>query len=182
MQRSLMVILTLGCILPSFLTTVACTTKKTAGLNPSETLSKKAEAAAEERRQQQLLEEAGLAEQQSAIAQERERFSTDNVHFAYDSAILTPIGQNVLNRKAEWLRKNLSESVIIGGHCDERGTTEYNVALGERRAVTAKKYLNDLGISDSRLKTVSYGEEMPIDMGNNEEAWAQNRRAEFNIE
>ena len=69
--------------------------------------------------------------------------------------------------------------VSIEGHCDDRGTTEYNIALGERRALSAKKFLVNLGISESRLTTVSFGEERPLDLGNNDAAWAKNRRAHF---
>ena len=87
-----------------------------------------------------------------------------------------------MNRKAEWLRENADTSIIIEGHCDERGTNAYNIALGERRAESAKAYLTDLGIDGLRLTTISYGEERPVDPGHNEEAWAKNRRAHFVVE
>jgi len=76
-------------------------------------------------------------------------------------------------RKAEWLRENPDATVTIGGHCDERGTNEYNLALGDRRAESAKAFLVDLGIDASRITTISYGEERPVDPRNNEEAWAK---------
>ena len=75
--------------------------------------------------------------------------------------------------------KNRISSIVIEGHCDERGTAEYNMALGQRRAEETKKYLINLGIKESIIKTISYGEERPLDPGNNEEAWAKNRRAHF---
>jgi len=182
MRRSLMIVLMLGFIIPGLLTTVACT-KKQAGIKSTEKGLSAADQAALDAKKQQELEEAQIKADQERkarmIAEARERFLTENVHFAYDSAVLTPIAQNILNQKAEWLRKNSSANVTIGGHCDERGTIEYNVALGERRAEAAKKHLIDLGISSDRLESVSYGEEMPIAEGTDEESWAQNRRAQF---
>ncbi len=184
MRKSLMIVLTLVFILPGLLTTVSCTQKK-AGVKPTDKGISEADQAALNAKKQQDIEEARIrAEQEQKarmIAEAKERFLTDNVHFAYDSAVLTPIAQNVLNQKADWLRSNPSGNVTIGGHCDERGTIEYNVALGERRAEAAKKHLIDLGIDAGRLEAISYGEEMPIATENNEEAWAQNRRAQFII-
>lgn len=78
-----------------------------------------------------------------------------------------------------WIQANTEKSVIIEGHCDERGTAEYNLALGQRRANSAKDYIVNLGVAPVRLKTVSFGEEKPFADGSNEEAWAQNRRAHF---
>lgn len=184
MRRSVMIVVTLALILPGLLTTVACTKKK-AGLKPTDSGISAADQAALDAKKQRELEEARIrAEQEKKarmLAEAKQKFLNDNVHFAYDSAVLTPIAQNVLNQKAEWLRNNSTTDVIIEGHCDERGTIEYNVALGERRAEAAKKYLLNLGIDASRLSTVSYGEEKPIASGSNEEAWAQNRRAQFTI-
>jgi peptidoglycan-associated lipoprotein len=108
-------------------------------------------------------------------------FLHENVNFEFDSAVLTAMGQQVLQRKAAWLNANPSASVTIEGHCDERGTNEYNLALGERRAASAKAFLVDLGIAAARLKTVSYGEERPLDPASTEEAWAKNRRAQFKL-
>jgi len=185
MQRSLMIVVTLGFILPGLLTTVACSNKAKNLRDKGSISAEDADKAALAEKQRRGMEETGLSAQQGGtdmVAQARERFLTDNIHFAYDSAVLTPIGQNVLNQKAEWLRKNPSGNIIIGGHCDERGTIEYNVALGERRAEAAKRYLSNLGVGVSRMEAVSYGEEMPLAEGDNEEAWAQNRRAQFNIQ
>jgi len=105
-----------------------------------------------------------------------------DIHFDYDDFSLRPGAKDTLKGIAEWLLKNTSAQILVEGHCDERGTPEYNLALGERRAQSAKDYLVNLGIAASRLSTVSYGEEKPLDMGNNEEAWAKNRRAQFVIE
>lgn len=101
--------------------------------------------------------------------------------FDYDSSEVSAEGQKALNANAEILKKYPTWVVTIEGHCDERGTAEYNLALGERRAVAARAYLVSLGISAERLKTVSYGKEFPFDPGHNEEAWAKNRRDHFVI-
>ncbi len=105
-----------------------------------------------------------------------------DIYFDFDSAELTADAQAVLQSKAGYLQKNSNINVIIEGHCDERGTTEYNLALGERRAKSAKSFLVDLGISNSRLSFISYGEEKPADPGHNEYAWERNRRGHFEIE
>jgi peptidoglycan-associated lipoprotein len=103
------------------------------------------------------------------------------VFFEYDSSELTPAGQAALDENSATLRKNSTWIVTIEGHCDERGTAEYNLALGERRSVTARTYLVSLGISADRLRTVSYGKEFPFDPGHDEAAYAKNRRAHFVI-
>ena len=99
--------------------------------------------------------------------------------FGYDQAEVSPEGQTVLNSNAEILKKYPTWIITIEGHADERGTAEYNLALGERRALAARNYLVSLGIPAERLKTVSYGNEFPFDPGTTEEAYAKNRRAHF---
>jgi peptidoglycan-associated lipoprotein len=101
--------------------------------------------------------------------------------FGLDSAELDVDGQAVVRANAELLKKYPSWMITIEGHCDERGTAEYNLALGERRAVAVQTYLVSLGIPPDRLRTVSYGKEFPFDPGHNEDAWAKNRRAHFVI-
>ena len=103
------------------------------------------------------------------------------VFFDYDSSELTAVGQAALDQNAATLRRNPMWTVTIEGHCDERGTAEYNLSLGERRSVTARTYLVSLGISADRLRTVSYGKEFPFDPGHDESAFAKNRRAHFVI-
>jgi peptidoglycan-associated lipoprotein len=103
------------------------------------------------------------------------------VFFDLDSSDINAEGQAVLNANAAILKKYPTWTVTIEGHCDERGTAEYNLALGERRAVAARAYLVSLGISADRLKTVSYGKEFPFDPGHDEAAFAKNRRAHFVI-
>ena len=104
-----------------------------------------------------------------------------DVHFAFDSYEVDAAGKEVLKRNAEWLQAHQEVRVEVEGHADERGTNEYNMALGERRARSAADYLRSLGVSGERLSTVSYGEELPLDPRHNEEAWAKNRRAHFSI-
>ena len=103
------------------------------------------------------------------------------VFFEYDSSEITSIARSVLDANAALLRKYPAWVVTIEGHCDERGTAEYNLALGERRAVNARTYLVSLGIDAKRLRTVSYGKEFPFDSGHDEGAWSKNRRAHFVI-
>ena len=101
--------------------------------------------------------------------------------FELDSADVSASGQQVLQENAAVLKKYPTWQVTIEGHCDERGTAEYNLALGERRAVSAKNYLVSLGVAADRIKTVSYGKEFPFDPGHDDSAWAKNRRAHFVI-
>ncbi|MBW2430125.1 MAG: peptidoglycan-associated lipoprotein Pal [Deltaproteobacteria bacterium] len=122
----------------------------------------------------------GMADQRSESA--RTLFENDHIYFEFDSIRLSPEAQETLAKKAAWLRANSEASVTIEGHCDSRGTNEYNLALGEGRAQSVKAFLVDLGIDNSRLTTISYGEERPIDRTESEEAWAKNRRASFVIE
>jgi peptidoglycan-associated lipoprotein len=101
------------------------------------------------------------------------------VFFEFDSAEMSADGQSALTKNAEVLKTNATWVVSIEGHCDERGTAEYNLALGERRALAARTYLVSLGIAPDRLRTVSYGKEFPFDPGHSESSWAKNRRAHF---
>jgi len=101
----------------------------------------------------------------------------DRVFFDFDSSSLREDGRQTLNRQAEWLKKYTNYPVTIAGHCDERGTREYNLALGERRANAARQYLVAQGIPATRVRTTSFGKENPDPPGSDEQAWAQNRRA-----
>ena len=102
---------------------------------------------------------------------------SDTVHFATDSSDVDAEAQGILTRQAAWLQKFPNVRVTVEGHCDERGTREYNLALGDRRANSAKTFLVNAGIDASRITTISYGKERPIATGSDENAWAQNRRA-----
>jgi len=101
------------------------------------------------------------------------------VHFDFDQFTLSAEARDILTANAAYLQANSGVRVRIEGHCDERGSDEYNLALGERRAQAAKDYLESLGVAADRLETISYGEELPLDAGHDEAAWAKNRRAEF---
>jgi peptidoglycan-associated lipoprotein len=127
--------------------------------------------------------EAKLREQETAkaLGDEMRTFESEHIYFAFDKYDLLHYSQAVLKEKAAWLRRNESCGVWIEGHCDERGTSEYNLALGERRAHAAQEFLVALGISKDRIKTISYGEERPADPGHNDKAWAKNRRDEFKL-
>jgi peptidoglycan-associated lipoprotein len=109
--------------------------------------------------------------------QDLEASAGDRVFFAFDRSDITPESQQILARQADWLRGYPNVSVTIEGRCDERGTREYNLALGERRAQAVKNVLVASGIPATRISTISYGKERPIVVGSNEEAWAQNRVA-----
>ena len=98
-------------------------------------------------------------------------------YFDFDRSELKPRARTILSGHARYLRDNASARITIEGHCDERGTREYNLALGERRAATVRSYLQSLGVRASQMSTVSFGEERPVDPGHSESAWAKNRRA-----
>ncbi|HNY49153.1 MAG TPA: peptidoglycan-associated lipoprotein Pal [Smithella sp.] len=102
-----------------------------------------------------------------------------DINFDFDSSSIRPDARIILERNADYFMKNRVSSIVIEGHCDEQGTAEYNMALGERRAQETKKYLVNLGVKESLMKTVSFGEENPLDPASDEEAWAKNRRAHF---
>jgi peptidoglycan-associated lipoprotein len=103
----------------------------------------------------------------------------EDIYFDYDKYYLKPEARESLKKDAAWLAKHKNYNVVIEGNCDERGTVEYNLALGERRAAEAMKYFVELGIEKKRIKTISYGKERPLDPEHNEEAWAKNRRDNF---
>lgn len=129
--------------------------------------------------------DAELAAQREAQAREAEAlrlkqaFENEDVYFNFDDATLTAEAVEILNQKVAWLRDNAGASVTVEGHCDERGTNEYNIALGERRAQSIVSFLINAGISADQVKAVSYGEEKPAVMGSDEAAWAKNRRGHF---
>jgi peptidoglycan-associated lipoprotein len=104
------------------------------------------------------------------------------IHFGFDDVVLHEEDLVIVNAIGDYLQKVAATTVTIAGHCDERGTVEYNIALGDRRAQAAKEYLVRLGLDPARARTISYGEARPLDTGHNESAWARNRRAEFQIE
>ena len=131
--------------------------------------AEEATALAEETAREQALLEELLAEADSF----------NNIHFAFDKYDLNLESRNVLGLLAEWLQEHTDFNVTIEGHCDDRGTIAYNLALGERRADAAKAYLVNLGVTGGKIATISYGEELPVDPRNTPAAWAKNRRDHF---
>lgn len=124
-------------------------------------------------------ERARLEAEAMAREEERKAFRIEDVHFDFDRYDIKERYREVLKDTADWLLKNRDVSIVVEGHCDERGSNEYNLALGDRRAYSVKQYLVTLGIIASRIETVSYGEEKPVCTESNEECWGRNRRASF---
>lgn len=124
---------------------------------------------------------APLEDQDAELARLNEQKVLGTIYFEYDQADLRPDALEQLKKNAEWLKANRGYRVRIEGNCDERGTVEYNLALGDRRAQAAKSYLVKAGIDSSRIETISYGEEHPEDPGHSENAWQRNRRDDFLI-
>lgn len=110
---------------------------------------------------------------------DREFFKAQTVYFDFDSSAIKATEKSKIDFVANYLKANADTKIQIEGHCDERGTEEYNRALGERRALAIREYLINAGVSGSRIYTISYGEDKPVDPGHNEAAWAKNRRGEF---
>jgi peptidoglycan-associated lipoprotein len=137
-----------------------------------------AETAPAKAQEEQKFDEAAMA---AAAQADKEASQFVDIHFAFDRFDLRPDARKVLDVHAKWLKAHPEFTVRIEGNCDERGTVEYNMALGQRRATSAMKYLIDLGVAKNRLSTISYGKERPLDPGHNEEAWAKNRRDHFSV-
>lgn len=170
MKNKMWIIVTLLLVLPGFMLTVACQ-KKVAVQQQPVAVEEKEEPVVEEKKEEPVA--VPPSTKLDAMVME------EDIHFDFDKYNLTPTAQENLLRKAEWLRQNPDVTVTIEGHADERGTNEYNLALGDRRADSAKGFLLNLGISASRLTTISYGEERPLCNESNEECWSKNRRGNF---
>ncbi len=195
MKNRMWINLVMAILVAGLFLTVSCADKKIIGSGTVESQAQveadaKAKAAAEaqaeaDRIKQQNLEDQAAAEEAllaSKASAAKKRFSNQDVHFEYDSAQLSSMAKLILKEKAAWLKANYTVSVTVEGHCDERGTIDYNLALGERRANVVKAYLSNLGIAASRMNTISFGEEQPKDFGKIESAFRKNRRAHFSID
>lgn len=184
MRKHIWLVLALFIIVPAMLFTTSCAKKAVdsgAETTPVETPAEDtadAEAAEKARLEAERIK---AEEEERARAAARADFGNEDIYFEFDSASLLPMAQDLLSKKAGYMLAMSGLSVTIEGHCDERGTDAYNMALGERRAEAAKAFLVNLGISPSQIETISYGEERPMDTGKNEAAWAKNRRAHFVI-
>ncbi len=139
-----------------------------------EDLASKADRERMARERQRLEQERAAGQEKSALFQD--------VHFEYDSYTIKGDDLARLKDIAKWLEGRKGAHLTVEGHCDERGTQEYNLVLGQKRAEVVKDYLVKLGVDEKRVKTVSYGKEAPLDAGHTEEAWAKNRRAHLNVE
>ena len=198
MKKKLWLCLSLLLVIPGLLIVPSCAKKAVKVDLPAQTQEAEAAKLAAEKAKQEEIAKQNLARQQETAKQHdlaakrrqeeaakrkiiaaRNLFMNENIYFDFDKSDLKPEAQEVLKRKAEWLRNNPGESIIVEGHCDERGTNDYNLALGDRRAQSAKNFLIDLGIAESRLTRISYGEERPADPRHNSEAWTKNRRDHF---
>lgn len=113
------------------------------------------------------------------LAEEVQMLESQKIYFSFDRSDLKPEAQALLKKKAEWLLNNPAYTMLIEGHCDERGSREYNIALGERRADSARKFIEAMGVPGSQVKSSSYGKESPVDQQSHDKAWAKNRRDEF---
>ena len=186
MRKNNWLVIFLVLVIPAMMFSVSCAKKvvETAPAEtaqPAETPPETDTSADDEAAQKARLEQERLAAEEAA-RQAMMAFSEEDIHFEFDSSALMPAAQDILVRKADYMRANPNITVTVEGHCDERGTDAYNMALGERRAQSAKEFLTNLGISANRLGTISYGEERPVDPGQNEAAWAKNRRAHLVID
>lgn len=170
-------ILTTGCAKKAVSTDQGLVTgdKVKASSQPETNIKKKeADIAA----QQKSYKELALKRDAGAVlAGEKKQTALEDIHFAFDKSTIEPEAREALKQLASLFIRNKDYRLVIEGHCDERGTVEYNLALGQRRADATMKYLVDLGSDKAIIKTITYGKERPLDPGHNEEAWAKNRRA-----
>jgi peptidoglycan-associated lipoprotein len=176
MQKRIWMILLVGCLLPVLVFSISCSKKaveqkqETYAATGQDTDSHDTEASTVK---SEVLE----TDSEDKVMM----ITIEDIYFQFDRSTLTPQAKESLVAKAEWLKIHPDVKVLIEGHCDERGTNEYNLALGDRRAESVRTFLLNLGISSLRLDTISYGEERPIAHGHNESAWAKNRRAHFAV-
>jgi peptidoglycan-associated lipoprotein len=183
MRKKLWICLALMIVIPGLLFMGACSkgtvTETEEPAEEVETPTETAETPTETPTEQPAAEE--VTEDTSGIMISRDMFLRDYVHFAFDKYNLDDEAQSVLRIKARFLQDNPDIYITIEGHCDERGTNEYNLALGDRRAESTRAFLLDMGVEAYRMSTVSYGEERPLCDERDEDCWATNRRAAFII-
>jgi len=175
MQKNLRICLALVLVVPGLLLNASCAKKPVNQYQQSTTSMDNRAIQSDIERQR--AEAAELAKMKA-----KEKFENMDIYFDYDESMLKSEAMEVLKAKVEWLKMNPTVSVVIEGHCDERGSSDYNLALGDRRAESTKSFMADMGIAADRLTKNSYGEEMPISSGNTEETYAKNRRVHFSIE
>ncbi len=184
MRKNIWMVLALLIVVPAMLFATSCAKKAVdSGPSTTQTETTTGDTADSDAAEKARLEAERIKaeEEERARAAAKAAFTNDDVYFEFDSAALLPASQDLLSKKAGYMLAMSGMSVTIEGHCDERGTDAYNMALGERRAEAAKAFLVNLGVNPSQITTISYGEERPVDSGSNEAAWAKNRRAHFKI-
>ena len=171
---------------------VSCA-KKQVTMETQEMAADESQQAAEDEAARREAEEARLREQRAREARQREdassmseaarkaAFEDEDIHFDFDKYVLTPQAMMILDDKAAYLREHSGVRVLVEGHADERGSNEYNLALGDRRANSAKNYLVKSGVAESQITTISYGEEQPLCMQQDESCWSRNRRGHFGL-
>lgn len=179
MRKNLWLTLTLVMILPVMFFLVSCA-KDAVQSQPTQT--PQSELPKDEGKSAGKSEQAMPRDEAKAPDTGGAEFVNNNIHFAFNSTSLSEEAQQILSQKAEYLHENSGLTITVEGHCDERGTDAYNLALGERRAQSVKDFLANMGIGADRLNTISYGEERPIASGRDEASWAKNRRAQFVIQ
>ncbi|MFA9613384.1 MAG: peptidoglycan-associated lipoprotein Pal [Deltaproteobacteria bacterium] len=169
---------------------VSCA-KKQVTMETQEMAADESQQSAEDEAARREAEEARLREQRAREARQRQEassmseaarraaFEDEEIHFDFDKYVLTPQAMMILDDKAAYLREHPTVRVLVEGHCDDRGSNEYNLALGDRRANSAKNYLVKSGVAESRITSISYGEEQPLCMQQNESCWYRNRRGHF---
>jgi peptidoglycan-associated lipoprotein len=172
MKRKYWVILAMLFVVPGLMLTASCAKK---AVKPEAAVSKTDDSGKKAPEAPASTDDAA----KSAALAAREKFQKQDVNFAFDSSVLDATAQAILKDKAAWMKQNQDVATTIEGHCDERGTVAYNIALGERRAESAKAFLVNMGIPAAKMTTISFGKEKPLDPGHNEQAWAKNRRAHF---
>ena len=141
------------------------------------------EAARREAEEMRRAREARQRQEASSMSEAARKaaFEDENIHFDFDKYVLTPQAMMILDDKAAYLREHSGVRVLVEGHCDDRGSNEYNLALGDRRANSAKDYLVKSGVAEGRITTISYGEEQPLCRQQNESCWSRNRRGQFSV-
>ena len=188
MRKLFMILIALALVFAMVTLTTSCAQKQLRTEEESKGAAYKAEEA-EQKTGESAGPPAGAPAGTSALAQERDQklraamqaFESENIYFDFDKSDLKPEARKILDKKTAWLRSNPQYRLRIEGHCDDRGSNEYNVALGERRAEVAMKYMIAEGIPANRLSTISYGEERPACTQETEDCWAKNRRDEFTL-
>ena len=190
MKKSVSIKICMVCVIMSLMLIVSCGKKKVetapaaaadmaTDTKPADDAANAATDTAKDEDAANMAADDNTGKREASGAAVADAVGVSDIYFDYDSSDILSSETAALEAKAQWLKANPNVKTTIEGHCDERGTSEYNLALGDRRAARAKSFLEKLGISGSRMETVSYGEEKPAIPAHNEDAWSKNRRAHF---